>query len=54
VIEYIVANLVDFLLLLLCWVLVAALWVLPFVIYFYTLYGIYCLCEKFISYIKKR
>ena len=36
-IEYIVANLLYIVMLLLCYALVAAIWVVPFVIYFYVL-----------------
>ena len=55
---YIAANLVDFLLLLLCWVLAAAIWIVPFAIYFYLWYILIILCgwgyEKIIYLIKRR
>jgi len=53
-IESIGANLVDFIILMLGIVLVSVMWVLPFVIWVGFVYGIYCLFEKIICYIKGR
>ena len=59
VIEYIALNIFwnfgDFLLLLLCWILTAVIWTLPFVIVFSPVYydDICCLYERFTDYIKR-
>ena len=58
--EYIVLNVLwnfgDFLLLLLCWILTAGIYTLPFVIIFSPVYydDIYRLCKRFIEYIKRK
>ena len=51
---YIAANLGDFLLLLLCWVLAAAIWIVPFAIYFYLWYILIILFEKLSCYVKEK